>query len=101
MEAAIAARRAVLDGSPKNLVFFFPTMNSDGAGMSGTSTLAKVCDHGRCRNEARGFQRYEFRVTRSQSDAVKSTGCHSASLASALTAAAAMALPPLRPLTIA
>src|SRR5260370_588283 len=53
-------------------------------------------------DQAHGLDREQFRVARPEADAVE-TPCrgngHSAALASALTAAAAIALPPLRPRT--
>ena len=61
-------------------------------------------DDGRLAQDARGFERHEFGIAGTETDAVKRAGVfgrHSASLASALTAAAAIALPPRRPLTIA
>src|SRR6185437_13870376 len=66
--------------------------------------LAKVRDDGRRAEDARGLERHKLGIAGADTDAVKRAGfrrAHSASLASALAAAAAIALPPLRPLIIA
>src|SRR5205823_1248209 len=50
--------------------------------------------------DARRLQGEQLRVAGPYSDAVTAAGAHSSSLASAFTAAAAMALPPRRPWTV-
>ncbi len=62
--------------------------------------LAKNATTGAARDDARGLQGHQLGIARPQPDRVERAVRHSASLASALTAAAAMALPPLRPCTI-
>ena len=64
--------------------------------------LGEIGDDRRRFENARRLERHELGVTGADADAVKcaARAHHSASLASALTAATAMALPPLRPLTM-
>jgi hypothetical protein len=64
--------------------------------------FGEIGDDGRRLNQAYRFHRQQFRIPRPEADAIETPclrGDHSAALASALTAAAAIALPPLRPRT--
>src|SRR5262249_46048979 len=82
----------------------------DAARIADVSLLGEVGDHINRMHQARGAQGEIARVARPDADAVQRSGGraarqgvdgdHSWSLANALTAATAMALPPLRPRTI-
>ena len=74
----------------------------DAPRIADAALLGEIGDDRRRFQNARGFQRHQLRVARADADAVKcaARAHHSASLASAFTAATAMALPPLRPLTM-
>src|SRR5205814_4897789 len=72
----------------------------DGAAMAALPLLAEIGEHRRGLQQPRGLERHQFRIAGADPDAVQAAcGAHSISLASALTAAAVMALPPLRPCT--
>src|SRR5579862_1661110 len=68
--------------------------------MAGIAGLGKERDHVGFAKRARRFQRHQLRIARTDADAQKFSRAHSPALASALTAAAVMALPPMRPRTM-
>ena len=71
----------------------------DAARVAAPSRLGEEGDNRGLGDDACRLDREQFRIARPDADAVQAAGAHSASLASALTAAAAIALPPLRPRT--
>src|SRR5262249_19760985 len=72
----------------------------DRARVAGVAGLGEMRDHVGLRERAHGFQRYELGIARTDADPDQPGGAaHGPVLASALTAAAAMALPPMRPRT--
>src|SRR5580692_7780584 len=75
-------------------------LRGDGARMTVISRFGKMRDHVSLAERAHRFQRHQFRIARADADADQFSGAHSPALASALTAAAVMALPPMRPRTI-
>ena len=62
--------------------------------------FGKVGDRSRALQRAQRFQRDQLRIARPEPDGDERSGRHRPGLASALTAAAVMALPPMRPRTI-
>src|SRR6202043_2262885 len=74
-------------------------LRCDGARMTFVSRFGEVCDHVGFAERAHCFQRHQFRIARSDADADEFSGAHRPALANALTAAAVMALPPMRPRT--
>src|SRR5262249_28658094 len=73
----------------------------DGAGVSGLRSFGKMRHHIGLLQHANRFQRDELGVAWSNSNADKLPGySHNSALASAWTAAAAIALPPIRPSTV-
>src|SRR5215213_6740299 len=72
----------------------------DAAGDAASVPSAGVCDDIGLRDHPGGLDRHQFRIARPETDAPqRAPVTHSALLAIALTAAAAIALPPRRPLT--
>src|SRR5580692_7927846 len=72
----------------------------DGAGMACIAGLGEMRDDVGGAERTRRLQGHQFRVARPDADAQELSRAHSPALASALTAAAVMALPPLRPRTM-
>ena len=72
----------------------------DGARVAGIPGLGEMRDHVRGAERGDGLQREKVRVARADADADEPPGAHRPSLASALIAAAVMALPPMRPRTM-
>ncbi len=60
----------------------------------------EVADHRGRAQQAQRLEGQQFRVARADAQADQAAGHHSTSVASAFTAAAAIALPPRRPRTI-
>ena len=71
----------------------------DTAGDALAMARTVIRDHVDRADDPRSFDGHQFRVARTQADAVQGAACHSRVLAIALTAAAAIALPPRRPRT--
>src|SRR5262249_19573328 len=72
----------------------------DGAAVAAMALLAEIGEDRGRGDQTRCLERHQLGVAGTDPDAVKATpGAHSFSLASALIAAAVMALPPLRPRT--
>src|SRR5262249_58416370 len=73
----------------------------DGAGVHGVAGLGKMHHHVGLFQDAHCLERDQLGIARSNADADEFSGrAHMPSLASALTAAAAIALPPNRPSTV-
>src|SRR5581483_3334999 len=78
----------------------------DRAGAADAASLGEMGDHIGSADRADGLERQQFRIARADADAQKLprsvwlAGVHNPGLASALIAAAVMALPPLRPRTV-
>src|SRR6201999_3760893 len=72
----------------------------DRARMAGIAGLGEMRHHVGFAERAHRLERHQFRVARTDADAQKFSRAHSPGLARALTAAAVMALPPMRPRTI-
>src|ERR1700728_1921346 len=68
--------------------------------MTGMSGLGEVGDDVGFAERAQRLERHQFRIARPDADADQLGRAHSPALAKALTAAAVMALPPMRPRTI-
>src|SRR5262245_60051604 len=75
-------------------------LRGDGAGVTAVSGLGEIHDDVGCAERAHRLQRHQLRIARAETDAKESCRAHSPGLASAFTAAAVMALPPLRPRTM-
>src|SRR3984957_5474592 len=76
---------------------FEPTVD-DRARIAAPSGLGEEGDNGRGRDDLGRFDGEQIGIAGADADAIETAkGAHSMSLASALTAAAAIALPPLRP----
>src|SRR5580692_6472824 len=71
----------------------------DGARMTGISRFGEMRDDVGLAERAHRLERQQFRITRSDTDTDQFSRAHIPALASALTAAAVMALPPMRPRT--
>ena len=71
----------------------------DGAGDAATVTCAVIRHHVGFTDNPGRFDSHQFRVTRPQANTEQRSLFHSRSFAIALTAAAAIALPPRRPST--
>src|SRR5580704_6773548 len=67
--------------------------------MTFVSRSGEIRDHAGFAERAHRFQRHQFRIARADADADQLARAHRPALASALTAAAHMALPPMRPRT--
>src|SRR5262249_35673897 len=79
----------------------FEITRSSGPGVSGVRALGEMCHHVGSFEHANCFERNEFGVARSDADTNKlSPAAHIPGLASAFTAAAVIALPPIRPSTV-
>src|ERR1700728_285874 len=80
-------------------------LRNDRAGMTRPPRLGEMRDHIGFAERAHGLERQQFRIARPDADAQKFSCAefrcaHRPGLASALTAAAAIALPPMRPRTM-
>src|SRR5262249_60397728 len=79
----------------------FEITRGSGSGVSGVRALGKMCHHVGSFEHADCFQRNEFGVARSHADTNElSAAAHIPGLARAFTAAAVIALPPIRPSTV-
>ena len=68
--------------------------------MARVAGLGEERDHVGAVERAHGLERYQLRIAGPDADADETARAHRPGLASALTAAAVMALPPMRPRTI-
>src|SRR5579862_1325278 len=68
--------------------------------MAGIAGLGKERNHVGFAERACRLERHQLRIARTDADAEKFSRAHNPALASALTAAAVMALPPIRPRTM-
>ena len=78
-------------------------LRDDPPRIAGVAGLGEMRDDVRLGEHARGLQRQKLRIARPDADADQTSArrlFHRPALASALTAAAVMALPPMRPRTI-